>query len=203
MGNDMELVPGRTRSGPQKRAANSRSWSKEKQATFIEVLADSCNVKLACQAIGGGITTAYRLRAKDASFRQAWDQALAIGYAKLEMMMLERALHGVEKEVKLRGGESRIMRQYNDRMALALLRQHRETVAHVEAQADEEEYQAACERIIEKLAKLRAREEGAERTETKTSGDRLALIALALKVNAANGAPANADLPSSGRGKRS
>jgi hypothetical protein len=77
-------------------------------------------------------------------------------------MMLERALNGVEKVVTLKNGESRIMREYNDRVALALLRQHRESVRAFEQAIDDDEYQAACERIMEKLGRLRDRDAGGE-----------------------------------------
>ena len=53
----------------------------------------------------------------------------------------------------------------------------------IEAQVDEEEYREACERIIDKLGRLREREGGTEPGGTKSGQvDRLALIALALKV---------------------
>ena len=80
------------------------------------MLVESCNVSLAARAIKRSIANVYKQRTLNAEFRGAWDQALAIGYARLEMMMLERALHGVEKVVVLKGGErSRVMREYPDR----------------------------------------------------------------------------------------
>jgi hypothetical protein len=59
------------------------------------------------------VNTVYERRTKDAAFRAGWDKALAIGYARLEMMMLERALHGVETEGRAAVGQ-----------ILAALRQH-------------------------------------------------------------------------------
>ena len=181
MGRDGGLGIGATKSGPQKRARRPREWTQAHADKFVEVLGDSCNVSLAARTIKRSLSNIYMHRARDAAFRQAWDQALVMGYSRLEMMMLERALHGVEKKVTLRNGESRIMREYNDRVALALLKQHRDSVGMIEAQVDEEEYREACERIIDKLGRLREREEG--RGGTKSGQvDRLALIALALKV---------------------
>jgi hypothetical protein len=173
-----ELVLSASKRGPQKQAGRANKWTEAKAEKFIKVLADSCNVTLAARAIRWSVSNVYVKRTKDAAFRAAWDQALAIGYSRLEMMMLERALHGVEKTVVLKSGESRIMREYNDRVALALLRQHRETVAAIEDRMDDGEYQEACERIIEKLARLRERELGP--VEIKSTRDRLKLIALAL-----------------------
>lgn len=180
-----ELRFGASKNGPQKRVGRPSDWTQDKADKFVEVLADSCNVSLAARAIGRSIGNVYIQRTKDAAFRAAWNQALAIGYARLEMMLLERALHGVEKAVTLKGGESRIMRQYNDRVALALLRHHRDSVAAFEDQVDDDEYQEACERIIDKLARLRERELGETATEKKAAGDPLALIALALRTRRA------------------
>jgi len=181
-GGEPKTVLGASKNGVQKRSGRPSDWTEEKAAKFTEVLADSCNVSLAARAVGRSVGNLYIQRTKDAAFRAAWDQALAIGYARLEMMMLERALHGVEKAVTLRNGESKIMREYNDRVALALLRHHRDSVAAFEERIDDEEYQEACERIIDKLARLRERELASGPVETKTQSDRLALIALALRA---------------------
>lgn len=177
------LVLGAGKNGVQKRVGRPSDWTPAKAEKFVEVLSDSCNVSLAARAVGRSIANVYIQRTKDAAFRSAWDQALAIGYARLEMMMLERALHGVEKVVTLRNGESKIMREYNDRVALALLRHHRDSVSAFDETIDDESYQEACERIIDKLARLRERELGASDgpIEIKSRSDRLALIALALR----------------------
>ena len=154
-----EVVLGASKNGVQKRVGRLSDWTQEKADTFVEVLADSCNVSLAARAVGRSIGNVYIQRNKDAAFRAAWDQALAIGYARLELMMLERALHGVEKVVTLRSGESKIMREYNDRVALSLLRLHRDSVAAIHDTPGDEDYQEACERIIDRLQRLRERDE--------------------------------------------
>lgn len=170
----------RTQNGGKRRTGRPSKFSQAKADKFIKVLADSCNVMLAARTVRWPISAVYRHRTKDASFRAAWDEALAIGYSRLEMMMLERALHGVEKTIVLKNGDSKIMREYNDRIALALLRQHRDTVAAIEDRIDGDEYQEACERIIERLARLRERELAP--VETKAVPNRLELIALALRA---------------------
>lgn len=182
-GGDDLLVLGASKNGAQKRTGRPSDWTPQKAEKFIAVLADSCNVSLAARAIRRSVGNVYLQRSKDAGFRAAWDQALSIGYARLEMMMLERALHGVEKAVTLKSGESRIMREYNDRVALALLRHHRDSVSAYESEIDDEQYDEACERIIDRLARLRERDlERAEApVETKSAPDRLRLVALALK----------------------
>ncbi len=82
---------------PKRVVARRNDWTPKMAEQFIEALADSCNVTLAAKAIGRSLTNVYRRRMRDANFRSAWEEALAIGYSRLEMMLLERALHGVEK----------------------------------------------------------------------------------------------------------
>lgn len=178
-----ELVLGASKKGAQKRIGRPSDWTQAKADKFVEVLADSCNVSLAARSVRRSVGDVYRQRHRDASFRAAWDQALSIGYSRLETMMLERALHGVEKIITLKSGESRIMREYNDRVALALLRHHRDSVAEYENGIEDEQYDEACERIMDRLARLRERDaDPAERpVETKSAPDRLRLIALALR----------------------
>jgi hypothetical protein len=153
------VVLGASKNGVQRRIGRPSDWTQSKANKFVEVLSDSCNVSLAARAVKRSVGDVYRQRNKDAAFRSAWDQALAIGYARLELMMLERALHGVEKAVTLKNGESRIMREYNDRVALSLLRLHRESVGAIHERASESgDYEEACERILERLQRLREQE---------------------------------------------
>lgn len=151
-----DIVLGASKNGVQKRTGRPSDWTQAKADKFVEVLADSCNVSLAARTVKRSVGDVYRQRNKDAAFRSAWDQALAIGYARLELMMLERALHGVEKSITLKNGESRIMREYNDRVALSLLRLHRESVGAIHETASEGgDYDEACERILERLQRMR------------------------------------------------
>lgn len=171
------LILGKYRGAPQKRSGRPSDWTKAKADNFTDVLADTCNVTLAAQAIGRSISNVYKQRAKDASFRAAWDAALSIGYSRLELMMLERALHGVEKTVIARDGTTTVMREYPDRVALTLLRMHRENAAIADESVEDMEYQEACERIVARLQRLRESDEG---TETKGLPDRGKLIAWGL-----------------------
>jgi len=88
-------------------------------------------------------------------------------------MMLERALHGVEKTVVRANGTTSTMREYSDRTALALLRMHRESVAIANQSVDEGEWEEARERIVARLQRIRERE---EEVETKASIDLPSLI---------------------------
>lgn len=164
---------------PQLRAKDKRSWTKTKEQAFLTALAETCNVKHSAKAAGVAPSTVYARRGRDAAFRAGWDQALAIGYAQLEMMMLERALHGVDKIVIGTDGKRTVMKDYSDRVGLALLRMHRDSAGLAEEGHDEEEVAEAAERI---LARLKAIGERSENIETKARAGRIGLIAWALKA---------------------
>lgn len=78
----------------QKVKLQPNGWTKARRARFLKVLAESCNVKMAARAAGVTVGP-YHLRARDPVFAQLWDQALAIGYDRLEAALLQRALEGV------------------------------------------------------------------------------------------------------------
>ena len=158
---------------PQVREAEGRSWTPSKERAFLASLAETCNVKLSAKRAGVSHNCVYERRNRNASFRASWDRALATGYAQLELMMLERALHGVEKTVIARDGTTKVMREYSDRTALALLRMHRENVAIAEATVDDSEWQEARDRIVARLQRIRERD---EKLEIKAAQDRLDLI---------------------------
>jgi len=190
----VEAVLGEYCGKPQKRTGRPSDWTKAKADEFVEVLAETCNVTLAAQAIGRSISNVYKQRCRDASFRAAWDAALSVGYSRLELMMLERALHGVERTVVARDGTTTVMREYPDRVALTLLRMHRETAAIANEGVDANDYQEAVERIVARLERLREMEsegnpspcsaspsvplpqKGEGLIETKSAVDRIGLI---------------------------
>ncbi|PKB25769.1 hypothetical protein B0I00_0976 [Novosphingobium kunmingense] len=99
-------------------------WTEERQRRFIEALADTGSVKAAAHRVNMTPEGAYMLRRhpEGASFRKAWEAALALGVQQLEDIAMERALHGTEVPVysygKLIG--SRVV--HNDRLVMFLLR---------------------------------------------------------------------------------
>ena len=171
---------------PRRRSERETGFTKEKVKKFLETLTESCNVKYAAEQADVAVSTVYRRKAANATFRAAWDQAISVGYSQLEMMLLERALHGVEKPVPVKTGSAAVMRHYDDRTALALLKQHREiAVAASSARVDSAEHEEACERILSRLRRLKERLDGS--VETKSSGDGQALVRWALKLAEARG----------------
>lgn len=130
-----------------KRRAAGERWSARAEDAFFATLADSANVTMSAAVAGVSASTAYRRRRKEAGFRGRWGEALATGYAQLELEMLERALKGKDRAVTV-AGESRIIREYDDRIALALLKMHRDTVGEIERGVDWQEHEEAVERIL-------------------------------------------------------
>lgn len=151
------ILEGATRK--RKVRASHRSWTRAKERRFLEALATCCNVKLAARMAKVSTSAAYVRRTKTATFRAAWETALATGYAQLELMLLERALHGVEKVVIARDGTKTVMRDYSDRVALALLRMHRDTAKLADEPTDDMDYEEARERIIARLERMRERDQ--------------------------------------------
>ena len=142
---------------PKRVAARRNDWTPQLAERFVEALAETCNVTRAAKAICRSISNVYLHRARDAGFRASWDQALAIGYSRLEMMLLERALHGIEKVVVAKDGSTSTMTEYSDRTALALLRMHRDSVTNTEQPVDEQQYVEARDRIMARIERIRVK----------------------------------------------
>jgi hypothetical protein len=87
-------------------------WTPARQQYFLEVLADTGSVAMACRRVGMSRMNAYRLRRHpDAGdFRAAWDLALAEAFRQIEHVAIERALHG-EEEVIERAGVTEVIRR--------------------------------------------------------------------------------------------
>jgi hypothetical protein len=112
----------------RKRKAKRVRWSAKREAAFLQTLAQTAKVAAAIRVSGLSDTTVYRHRQQSEEFRARWAAALAEGFERLETMMLDRALNGIEKPVWYGGKQVGTMTEYSDRTALALLAQHRGSV---------------------------------------------------------------------------
>lgn len=97
---------------PQLKKRARRDWSKAKADRFLAVLGDSCNVSEACRRSGVPMTVAYRRRKMDAGFRAEWREMIAIGYQRLEAVLLERAFNGTTRMTTRRDGSEERMHEY-------------------------------------------------------------------------------------------
>lgn len=165
------------------RRASSQSITEEQYETFFATLADTCNVVRSAKAAGFAANWAYRKRQRDAAFRGGWEQAVREGYAKLELVLLERAMKGTPRPIQRRDGSERIIREYSTALAVALLRRHAETADSAAYEPDEDETRELREKILGKLERVRQRaeQEGDGPIETKGAADRIDTILWALR----------------------
>lgn len=169
----------------QKRQVRDQDISAEQLDEFFAALADSCNVAYAARQAGFSANWAYRRRKRDAAFRNQWIAAVREGYAKLELVLLERAMKGTPKTIRVSGSD-KVIREYSNTLAVALLRRHAETVDDYDGQPDEGEAAELRAKIIEQLDRLREREAGRAKNpvEHKDAAARLATLCRALGVRA-------------------
>lgn len=154
MAGKLVLVGGRK---PQMRKASGQSWSREKQAEFLSVLAETCNVTRACEQAGVSVSQAYRRRKVDAAFRAGWLEAVGIAYQRLELVLLDRAFNGVEKVVTRRDGSEERMVEYSNQLALSLLKMHRDTAVEASTEVPPEDLDELRKRLIGKFERLKKR----------------------------------------------
>jgi hypothetical protein len=128
-------------------------WTQAKGKNFLEVLAATANVRAAFRAAGLTESIVYRRRKTDPEFRAGWEAALCDGYAKLEMALLERAIHGVHRPIVPKGTEVVLVHEYPDRLAIALLTLHGRTV-HGTAPGTRWDPEEAKARLADKLATI-------------------------------------------------
>ena len=150
-----EIVAGGVQ--PKLRRASGQIVTQEQIDTFLMTLADSCNVMRSAKAAGFSTKWAYSKRKTDAAFRNGWAQAVREGYAKLELVLLERAMVGTPKLVRTSEGGDRIMREYSTSLAVALLKRHADMADAAQYQPSDEELAEVRDRILEKLEGLKQR----------------------------------------------
>jgi hypothetical protein len=131
-------------------------WTAEKREAFLAELAVTANVRHSARTVNMSEQGVHRLRKRSAEFRAAWSEALAEGYDLLELMMLERAMKGTEKPVFHGGAQIGTMREYPERVAMALLAQHRAEVTRFRAE-QAGGGTAVVERVLDKLAEMNLR----------------------------------------------
>ena len=74
---------------------------------FLDMLAATANVRRAAAAAGASAAGFYARRRRDDGFRMAWDAALESGRARLEALLLARAIHRFDPEEVDRGDAER------------------------------------------------------------------------------------------------
>ena len=142
----------------RKRRASAQTITPEQIETFYVSLAETCNVVRSARTAGFSSSWAYKLRRQDAAFRTGWAQAVREGYAKLELVLLERAMKGTPRPIMRRDGGERIIREYSTQLAVALLRRHAETADSAAYEPCEDEMRELRDKILAKLERVRKRD---------------------------------------------
>lgn len=96
-------------------------WTPEVREDFIVALMEFGSVQRAARIVDRHITSAYRLRNRDAGFARAWDAARRMAYARLRDEAMDRALNGTLQEVWYHGERMGMRTVHNDRLLIALL----------------------------------------------------------------------------------
>ena len=130
----------------QKARVRKDGWTRARRQRFLDVLAETCNVRLACATAGLATSSAYELRRRDTAFAGLWAEALMQGYEALEAALLAHALTGVNaivigepdpndaaepapaRAVPGSGFAPRALNPASVQLALALLNRHRQGV---------------------------------------------------------------------------
>lgn len=99
-------------------------WTPEAQVAFIEALAQSGCVTEACKAVGKSRQAAYRLRTdpRAASFRIAWERALAVAVRRIGDNAYSRALNGVVTPIFFQGEQVGERVRHDERLVMFLMR---------------------------------------------------------------------------------
>ena len=119
-------APRESRAAAKKPAAPAQKpkWTAERQEIFFRELAELCNVAAAARLAGfEDGEPAYAEKDRNAAFRARYEAAVAEGYSRLELEMLERSRFG-EDRPKSAGKSSERLRQVPTALALSLLRLH-------------------------------------------------------------------------------
>ena len=81
----------------QKRKAQSNTTPAAKRKRFLSVLAATCHVGRSAKAAGIATSTAYMMRRTNPAFAAQWQEALTLGYERLETALRAFALDGLDE----------------------------------------------------------------------------------------------------------
>ena len=111
---------------PVPRKYRHDGWTPERQKAFIEALADTGSVQIACRMVNMTTVGAYYLRRQPGAeaFRRAWEAALDFGVQRLKDEAFERAMHGQLVPVFAAGKLMGFRRKKNDRLLMFCLRHY-------------------------------------------------------------------------------
>ena len=160
------------RGSVQVRAIRSDGWTPKRRALFMATLQATANVSEAARVAGKCQASAYNQRRRDPGFARDWQQALAVGYAELEALLLRQALFGTETEeiIQDAAGEiksRKVKRGHPNTVGIRLLLAHRQSVRETQdaGLVDRPDGPDAIERLRVALDMVRARQLASEEDE--------------------------------------
>ena len=129
--------------------ARHDGWTRERQRGFIDRLCLSGNVARSARAVGKSPQSAYKLRehAGAASFRRAWDEALASGQSYQIDVGMERGLLGERVPIVRNGVCVGERHRFDNRLAMAALN----AMDRREARSRARDPAALLERYLDRL----------------------------------------------------
>jgi hypothetical protein len=111
--------------GAQIIRSSGARWTDESEAEFLDRLAASCNVTLSARMTGFSREAIYRRRRRDPAFAERWQAALEQGYARIEMLLVQRAADALEGNLP---DPDAPLADMTARDAIAILQLHRSSV---------------------------------------------------------------------------
>ena len=171
-GEELRVSPNKNRLVQVRRTGRRKLFDKAAKELFLEWFAATCNVRLSAARAGVAYQTVFKHRMKDPEFADAWDVALAQGYARLEARLLqevhrpgdpstiESSFDGLPprsgEELEVRSGlhEAEAEEAFDAQLALAILREQKRNVhGHVPKAQRTTARAASNKEIAEALAK--------------------------------------------------
>ena len=117
-------VPQSARKAPSRKRPQP-AVDTERSVVFLEHLARTGSVTIACERAGIVRSAVYARRDRSRPFREAWNRALDLGVERLHDRAMERAMEGEERPVIKDGEQVATVRRFDNRLLLAMLRAHR------------------------------------------------------------------------------
>lgn len=96
-------------------------WTPFARKLFLQVLAETGRVKLACEYCRLSTQSAYALRHRDPVFAAGWDAACELARAPLADALYERAMDGYEETITRDGEVVATRHKFDSRLSIAVL----------------------------------------------------------------------------------
>ena len=102
-------------------AARRDGWTPFARRLFLQVLAETGRVSIACEYTGLTRQSAYSLRTRDPVFAASWDAAWDLARAPLADELYERALDGTTETITRDGEVVATRHRHDSRLSMAVL----------------------------------------------------------------------------------